>query len=104
MNTDLIDKIPLHAQSEMIIGRIGTYVGKAHRNLRGKRVIVIAVHRIPDGGTTDDARILTDDAEIGELTPDDVIEFAPEIVEANGQRRWSWVRSDCGSAEILVEA
>lgn len=104
MNTDLIQEIPLHAQGEMFIGQTGTYVGKAHRSLRGKRVIVIAVHRIPEDGTADDARILTDDTEIGELTPDDVIEFAPEVVEKDGTRRWSWVRSDCSGAEILVRA
>ena len=44
--------------------------------------------------------ILQDDAEIGELRPDDVVEFAPFIREANGTERPSWVTSDASPKEL----
>lgn len=87
-------EIPLHAQTK-IIGAEGRYFGEAHKWAIGKRVRVVAVHR--------DGQVLRDDRAIGEVTPDDVIEFAPEIAE-DGERRWSFVTSDATGDEIWVEA
>ena len=78
-----------------IIGTRMKYVGTAHRWAMGQEVLVIAVHR---GG--DDGQVLQDDAEIGELRSDDVVEWAPFIREADGTERPSWVTSDAKPDEL----
>ena len=79
------------------IGREGTYIGTAHTWAKGLRIQVRAIHR---GPSPDDCKILTDDTAIGAIRPGDLIEFAPEITEKDGTRRWSWVTSDANLADV----
>ena len=80
----------------MIIGSRRRYVGLWHPGLRGLLVQIVAVHR---GSDPDSKEILTDDEDIGELRPDDLVEVAPVIVE-NGKERVSWVTSDCRPEQL----
>lgn len=73
----------------MIIGSIKRYTHGPHAWAVGLKVQIVAVHR--------DDRILRDDEEIGELRPDDLIEFRPWM-ETEG--RWSFVTSDAAPDEL----
>ena len=73
-----------------IIGSIWRYSRGYHTGLIGYRAVIVAIHR----GTTDDKFILTDDASIGTIRPDDIIEFAPIVAERGGTERRSWITSD----------
>lgn len=75
---------------QQIIGSTRIYTGDAHFWAKGQPVLIHAVHR----GDPDDGAILTDDRLIGELRPDDVVEFAPLTTEKDGNVRASWVTSD----------
>ncbi len=80
-----------------IIGTRWIYTGTAHRWATGQEVLVVAVIR----GGDDDGQVLRNDAEIGELRPDDVVEFAPIIRERDGTERPSWVTSDAAPEELV---
>ncbi len=73
----------------MIIGSTMRYARGEHRWALGLKVQIVSVHR--------DDGILTDDTEIGELLPDDLIEFRPWM-ETEG--RWSFVTSDASIDEL----
>jgi len=81
---------------EPIIGSTRRYTGAYHRGITGHRVVVVAVHR----GGPDEGEILRDDPTIGRLRPDDVVEFAPLIREADGTERPSFVTSDARPDEL----
>ena len=74
----------------MIIGSRWRYEGPWHVALKGTIVEIRAVHR---GCDPDSVRILVSDDEIGELSPSDILEIAPLIIEAMGERL-SFVTSD----------
>ena len=80
-----------------IIGRECRYVGTAHSWAKGLRVKISQVLR---GPTIDESRLLREDSEIGELRPDDVIEFVPELSSPVDGRRWSFVSSDACLADL----
>lgn len=73
-----------------IIGGHFTYRGDRHPWARGLRVRVVAVHRGEE--------LLRSDEEVGELQPDDVVEFTPWMEEA---ARFSWVSSDAYPLELV---
>lgn len=77
------------------IGSRRRYIGTYHRWATGQKILILAVHR---GG--DDGQILQDDAEVGELRPDDVIEWAPFVRERDGTLRPSFVTSDATPDEL----
>ena len=77
------------------IGRQGTYIGSTHPWARGLRVEIVNVLR--------DGQVLNGDAEIGSLRPTDDIAFAPEIVEKDGTRRFSWATSDAVLADLRLD-
>ena len=77
------------------IGRQGIYIGTTHPWARGLRIEVINVLR--------DGQVLNDDAEIGDLRATDDIAFAPQIVETDGTRRFSWVTSDATLADLRLD-
>ena len=77
------------------IGRQGVYVGTTHPWARGLRVEIVNVLR--------DGQVLNDDAEIGNLRTDDLIAFAPQIVEKDGTRRFSWATSDSVLADLRLD-
>ena len=77
------------------IGRQGIYVGSAHKWAKGLRIEIINVLR--------DGQVLNDDTEIGALQATDDIAFAPEIVEKDGTRRFSWVTSDATLADLRLD-
>jgi hypothetical protein len=81
---------------ESIIGTVRRYAGTFHRGITGRRVVIVAVHR----GGPDDGEILRDDRAIGRLRPDDAVEFAPLIREADGSERPSFVTSDARPDEL----
>jgi len=81
-----------------IIGSTRIYTGDTHRWAKGQAVLIHAVHR----GDPDDGKILTDDALIGELRPEDVVEFLPLITEPDGTVRPSWVASDARPDELQL--
>ncbi|MBI3844527.1 MAG: hypothetical protein HY292_07780 [Planctomycetes bacterium] len=63
---------------EKVIGSTRRYLGTAHDGLCGTRVVIVSVQRGGDNGV-----ILRDDAAVGTVRPDDVIEFAP-IIHGDG--------------------
>ena len=95
---------------ERVIGSTRRYLGMDHPGLTGTRVVIVAVLR---GPSPDEREILRDDAAMGIVRADDVIEFAPlvrgygaelprgfEVIEAapglrteRGERA-SWATSD----------
>ena len=77
------------------IGRQGIYVGSAHKWAKGLRIEIVNVLR--------DGEVLNDDQDIGALRPADDICFAPEIVEKDGTRRFSWVTSDATLADLRLD-
>ena len=77
------------------IGRQGIYIGTTHPWARGLRVEIVNVLR--------DGQVLNDDTEIGELRATDDIAFAPEIVEKDGTRRFSWATSDAVLADLRLD-
>ena len=77
------------------IGRQGTYIGTAHPWARGLRVEIVNILR--------GDQVLSDDGEIGNLRADDLIAFAPEIVEKDGTRRFSWATSDATLADLRLD-
>ena len=77
------------------IGRQGFYTGATHPWARGLRIEIVNVLR--------DGQVLNDDTEIGELRATDDICFAPEIVEKDGARRFSWVTSDATLADLRLD-
>ena len=79
-----------------IIGSTRIYTGDSHPWAKGQPVLIRAVHR----GDPDDGVILTDDALIGELQPDDVVEFVPFVAEPDDTVRPSWVASDARPDEL----
>lgn len=81
---------------ESIIGSIRRYVGAHHRGITGHRVVIVAVHR----GGPDEGEILREDPAIGRLRPDDIVELAPLIREADGTERPSFVTSDARPDEL----
>lgn len=83
-----------HAQQ--IIGSTRTYTGNAHPWAKGQLVLLRAVHQ----GDPDDGVILSDDRLIGELQPDDIVEFVTFVTEPDGTVRPSWVASDASPAEL----
>lgn len=85
-------------QPQHIIGSTRIYTGDTHRWAKGQPVLIRAVHR----GDPDDGRILTDDALIGELQPDDMVEFLPLITEPDGTVRPSRVASDARPDELQL--
>ena len=99
-----------------MIGSVRRYLGLDHAGLTGHRVVIVGVMR---GRLPDERVTLTDDAAIGEVRADDVVEFAPllfgegpelpsnvEVIEpAPGFRsergeRASWVTSDASPWEF----
>ena len=90
-------KTPLDVPKDSrIIGSIWKYASGHHTGLIGYRAVIVAVHR----GSVDDKFILTDDASIGTIRPDDIIEFAPIVQEASGRERRSWITSDAKPHEL----
>jgi hypothetical protein len=85
---------------DQIIGAIRRYTGSYHAGITGHRVVIVAVHR---GADPDERTILRDDASIGSLRADDVVEFAPLIRAGDGSERRSFVTSD-GSPDELARA
>jgi hypothetical protein len=81
-----------------IIDSTRIYTGNAPTWAKGQPVLINAVHR----GDPDDGVILTDDRSIGELQPDDIVEFVPFVTEADGTVRPSWVASDERPDELQV--
>jgi hypothetical protein len=81
-----------------IIGSTRIYTGDAHPLAKGQRVIIRAVDR----GDPDDGVILADDLLIGELQPNDMVEFLPLITEPDGTVRPSWVASDARPDELQI--
>ena len=67
------------AKTTKTIGRQGVYIGTTHPWARGLRV------------------------EIGALRETDLIAFAPEIVEKDGTRRFSWATSDAVLADLRLD-
>ena len=61
---------------ERVIGSIRRYLGIDHLGLTGRRVVIVAVLRAT---SADEQEILHDDALIGPVRADDVMEFAPLI-------------------------
>lgn len=82
--------------ASQIIGSVRVYQGRTHSWASGKPVLIRAVHR---GG--DDGKVLEDDEQIGELRPDDIVEFAPLVREPDGSERPSWVTSDARPEELV---
>ena len=78
-----------------IIRSIRRYRGARCPGLRGQRVVVVAVHR---GG--DDGAILETDAEVGELRPDDLVEFVQVVRRADGTETTTWATSDARPDEL----
>lgn len=74
----------------MLIRSIREYVGVNWPAMRGERVVVIAVHR----GDPDHGEILRDDAAIGALQPDDMVECVQIYRDKDGVERTTWVTSE----------
>lgn len=83
-----------------IIDSTRVYTGDTHPWAKGKPILIRSVHR----GHPDDGQILEDDELIGELRPDDIVEFAPLITEKDGSVRASWVTSDARPDELRTPA
>ncbi len=83
----------------MIIGSRRRYVGLPHRGLRGLLVEIVAVYR---GVDPDTWQVLTEDFEIGDLLPGDLVEVAP-IIKEDGKERRSFVTSDARPSELQPE-
>ena len=81
---------------QRIIGSTRIYTGDTHPWAKGQPVLLRAVHR----GDPDDGVILTDDELIGELQPDDIVEFVPFVAEPGVGTRPSWVTSDARPDEL----
>lgn len=77
---------------EKIIRTIRRYTGRGHAWLHGERVVVVAVHRGDE--------VLHEDSVVGELRPDDWVEFTPLIADADGPESVSWVCSDTPPHEL----
>ena len=77
------------------IGRQGVYVGTTHLWARGLRIEIVNVLR--------DGQVLNNDAEIGALHATDDIAFAPEVIEKDGTRRFSWATSDAVLADLRLD-
>ena len=77
------------------IGRQGVYVGTTHPWAKDLRIEIVNILR--------GDQVLSDDGEIGNLRADDLIAFAPEIVEKDGTRRFSWATSDATLAELRLD-
>ena len=80
----------------MIIRSIRRYEGVGCLDLRGKRVVVVAVHR----GDVDRGEILRDDATIGSLEADDRFEFVQIIPGPDGADTTTWVTADAAAWEL----
>ena len=74
----------------MKIGTIKRYAHGPHGWLIGLGVRIVAIHR--------DGQILTNDDEIGQVLPTDVIEVRPWISEED---RWSFVTSDATLDQLV---
>ena len=77
------------------IGRQGVYVGTTHPWAKDLRIEIVNILR--------GDQVLSDDSEIGNLRADDLIAFAPEIVEKDGTRRFSWATSDATLADLRLD-
>jgi len=62
-------------------------------------VLICAVHR---GGH--DGEVLDGDEQVGELRPDDIVEFAPLVRDPDGTGRPPWVTSDARPDDLAPPA